>query len=183
MTREECRTLVRAISSLYPNWHPESMSDTVNAWFFVLEEQELPKCMAMLKAYARTDRSGFAPSPAQLLGQVTDQKKMTPQEAWSHVLRAIPHGIYHSQDYWEKLPEQVKAAVTPEQIKAWAKDEDFNQSVAESNFIRSFQISQQRAANSFALPQELKAALEALDTTPVRIADTRPAGIRDAGGI
>lgn len=159
MTRDEAKTLVRAISSLYPNWKPGDMGDTVSAWYFVLEDQSLPACMAMLKSYSRTDRSGFAPSPAQLLGQVTDQNRLTPQEAWVYVLKAIPHSTYHSQEMWEKFPDQVRAAVTPEQLRAWAMDEEFNQGVAESNFIRSFQISQKRTAETFALPESLKAAL------------------------
>ena len=62
-------------------------------------------------------------------------------------------------ELWEKFPEQVKAAVTPDQLRTWALDENFNQGVAESNFIRSFQLSQRRAANDFALPQDLKTAL------------------------
>lgn len=159
MTRDECKTLIRAIVSLYPNWRPENMSDTVSVWFFVLEDQSLQACMAMLKSYSRTNRTGFAPSPADLLGQVTDQTAMTPQEAWAYVLKAIPHGIYHSKEQWEQFPEQVKAAVTPDQLKAWASDENFNVGVAESNFIRSFQLSQRRAASDFALPENLKAAL------------------------
>lgn len=159
MTRDECKTLVRAIVSLYPNWHPENMSDTVSVWQFVLEDQSLTACMAMLKAYSRTNRTGFAPSPADLLGQVTDQTMMTPQEAWSYVIKAIPHSGYYSRELWEKFPEQVKAAVTPDQLRTWALDENFNEGVAESNFIRSFQLSQKRAANDFALPESLKAAL------------------------
>ena len=41
MTRDEAKTLVRAISSLYPNWKPGDMGDTVSAWYFVLEDQSL----------------------------------------------------------------------------------------------------------------------------------------------
>lgn len=159
MTRDECKTLVRAIASLYPNWHPAEMKDTVDVWFFVMSDQSLPACMAMLKAYSRTNRSGFAPSPADLLGQVTDRGRMTPQEAWSYVLKAIPHSTYYSRELWEKMPEQVRVAVTPDQLRAWAMDENFNQGVVESNFIRSFRLAQERAANEFALPEDLKAAL------------------------
>ena len=159
MTRDECKTLVRAIASLYPNWHPAEMKDTVDVWYFVMSDQSLPACMAMLKAYSRTNRSGFAPSPADLLGQVTDRGRMTPQEAWSHVLKAIPHSTYYSRELWEKMPEQVRAAVTPDQLRAWAMDENLNQGVAESNFIRSFRLAQERAATEYALPEELRSAL------------------------
>lgn len=67
MTREDTKKLLRIMSALYPNWRPDEMEVAVDAWAAVLADKDGQIMANALKEYARTDTSGFAPSPGQLM--------------------------------------------------------------------------------------------------------------------
>ena len=82
------------------------------------------------------------------------------------VYRIIGMGIYHADEEWEKLPDQVKNAISPVQIREWAMDENFNEGVAASNFMKSFQISQKREQELAMIPENVKALLRSIGKAP-----------------
>ena len=65
MTRENTVDLIRSIVSLYPNWKPENLTETVNAWHWALEEYPAAIVKAALQIYVKTNNTGFAPSVSQ----------------------------------------------------------------------------------------------------------------------
>ena len=68
MTRENTVDLIRSIVSLYPNWKPENLTETVNAWHWALEEYPAAIVKAALQIYVKTNNTGFAPSVSQIIG-------------------------------------------------------------------------------------------------------------------
>ena len=60
------------------------------------------------------------------------------------VRKAISNGIYGSRQEWERFPDSVRAAVTPDQIRSWAMDDHFNEGVASSGFMRSYRDVKER---------------------------------------
>lgn len=158
MTRDEVKDLLNVMSATYPNYNPANKTMTVNVWFDVMQDIDGVAAMAALKAYIRSDRSGFAPCPAQIIGLLQDiaTPQMNENEAWSIVRSAISDGIYHSQERFDKMPEAVQKAVgSPKQIEIWASDPEFNESVIQSNFMRSYRTETERAKKNAVIGMDL----------------------------
>lgn len=86
MTREDTKRLLQIMSAIYPNWKPDDLSIAVDAWTAVLQEEDAQIMANALKEFARTDTSGFAPSPGSLreIG-----KQIGKRMYWSRVSAAI----------------------------------------------------------------------------------------------
>jgi len=143
MTREQTVDLVRSIVSIYPNWKPENLTDTVNAWHWALEEYPAPAVKSALQIYVRTNNTGFAPSVSQLISAMYEPKKndqLSEGEAWAMVKKAIQDGNYHAEERFNELPEIVQRAVGGAgMIRQWAQtDSDEVNTVVMSNFQRSY---------------------------------------------
>lgn len=91
MTRDETRNLLRVVSALYPNWHPEEISLAVDAWWTVLSDLRFDAASAALKEYAGTDTSGFAPSPGKIIELA---KEAELKIYWDGVSRAMIEADY-----------------------------------------------------------------------------------------
>ena len=143
MTREQTVDLVRSIVSIYPNWKPEKLTDTVNAWHWALEEYPAAAVKAALQIYIKTNNTGFAPSVSQLIGAMhapRQNEQLSEGEAWNLVKDAIRDGNYHSEERFNELPEIVQKAVgSPSMIRQWAMcDIDEVNTVIASNFQRTY---------------------------------------------
>ena len=163
MTRDEVKDLLNVMSATYPNYNPANKTMTVNVWFDVMQDIDGVAAMAALKAYIRSDRSGFAPCPAQIIGLLQDiaTPQMNENEAWSMVRNAISDGIYHSQERFDKMPEAVQKAVgSPKQIEIWASDPEFNESVIQSNFMRSYRTEVNRSKQMSAIGLDVQTLLQ-----------------------
>ena len=62
MTREETKTIIRVLMAAYPNFKPESLTETVQIWHMMLEDVDYKLISLAVKSYIRTNNSGFAPS-------------------------------------------------------------------------------------------------------------------------
>lgn len=165
MTREETKKIIRIMCDCYPNYKPMDLSETVDVWTMMLSEHTYHQISMALKAYVLTDTSGFAPTIGQLVEKAHDisrPNKMSEMEAWAIVSKAIRNGTYHSVDEFVKLPPEIKRAVgTPEQLFIWATDEDYNEQVVSSNFMRSYRqvVAQKRDFEK--LPSDVRKMVEA----------------------
>ena len=84
-------------------------------------------------------------------------EKITDSQAWAMVRKALENGNYHSAEEFEKLPELVKKAVgSADQLRIWAGDTDYNESVISSNFKRAYRTIVERAETEARLPIELR---------------------------
>lgn len=142
MTRDETKTILRVLAASYPNFKPNNMAETVDIWTMMLEDMDYKIISMATKAYIRSDSSGFAPSIGELIeytNKITTPEELTETQAWGLVMKAIRNSAYNSLDEFGKLPEIIQKAVgTPEQLKDMAVDEDFNEQVASSNFMRAY---------------------------------------------
>ena len=143
MTKDETKKLIAAICGLYPNFKPENPAVTVNSWAAVLEEDDFEAISKALKEYIRTNKSGFAPSPGQLIDIAYREDKkvaMTGQEAWSLVMNAMRNSAYNSEYEFSKLPDDVKSAVgSAERLRQLAITENLNYQVEMSLFVRTYE--------------------------------------------
>lgn len=145
----------------YPTFKPDDMKMTVDVWSTLLADYEYKDIMMALQAYITTEPSAFAPSVGQLINKL--QKLTTPNtmsdiEAWDIVRKAIADSTYHSEQRFNEFPAVIKKAVgSPNQLRAWAMDSNYNESVAQSNFLRSYRAERDRQTEFERLPQGIQA--------------------------
>lgn len=168
MTEKEVRQLLAMMQAVYPNYNPPSREAAVNAWFMCLSEYDNNVVMAAFKAYMTTNTSGFAPAPGQLieiLQALTQPSELNELEAWSIVRKALRNCGYNSEQEFAKLPTVVQKTVgTPQQLKIWACDSEFNENVVSSNFIKTYRTEVKRATELNKMPENVRKLIEMVNT-------------------
>lgn len=164
MTREEIQDFLAMIQATYPNFNPPSKTAAVNAWTLALEEYEEKAVHMAFKLYMQTNTSGFAPAPGQIIDKIhtmTKPQELNEMEAWSLVSRAIRNSGYNSVEEFAKLPTLVQKAVgLPSQLRTWALDENYNEEVVSSNFIKCYQNELARKRELQKMPQNVRNLIE-----------------------
>ena len=171
MTEKEVRQLLAMTQAVYPNYNPPSREAAVNAWLMCLSEYDNNVVMAAFKAYMTTNTSGFAPAPGQLieiLQTLTQPSELNELEAWSIVRKALRNCGYNSEQEFAKLPTVVQKAVgTPQQLKIWACDSEFNENVVSSNFIKTYRTEVKRATELNKMPENVRKLIEMVNTNSI----------------
>ena len=171
MTEKEVRQLLAMTQAVYPNYNPPSREAAVNAWLMCLSEYDNNVVMAAFKAYMTTNTSGFAPAPGQLieiLQTLTQPSELNELEAWSIVRRALRNSGYNAEQEFAKLPTVVQKTVgTPQQLKIWACDSEFNENVVSSNFIKTYRTEAKRATELNKMPDDVRKLIEMVNTNAV----------------
>ena len=148
----------------YPNYKPNNISETVDVWQMMLSDYDYNLVAMALTAYILSDTSGFAPSIGQLVSKIqtiTKPHELSEMEAWSLVSKAIRNSGYNSVEEFAKLPPIVQNAVgLPEQLRTWALDENYNEQVISSNFMRCYRTELARHEELSKMPAEIKALID-----------------------
>ena len=168
MTEKEVRQLLAMTQAVYPNYNPPSREAAVNAWLMCLSEYDINVVMAAFKAYMTTNTSGFAPAPGQLveiLQTLTQPSELNELEAWSLVRKALSDSSYNSVERFQELPPIVQKAVgTPQQLKIWACDSEFNENVVSSNFIKTYRTEVKRTTELNKMSSDVRKLIEMVNT-------------------
>ena len=142
MTREDVQDFLSMMSVMYENFRPVDKTATVNYWYIQLKDYDTQAMTDCLMIYGRTNTSGFAPKVSNILeiyNKVKTPDELDELSAWDLVMRAIRNSAYNSKEEFAKLPEPVQKALrTPDVLRTWATDEHFKESVASSNFMRTY---------------------------------------------
>lgn len=143
MTRDEAKAIVLTIVSTYPNFKPTDLAFTVDTWANIFAEDEYRMISSALRKYIRTSRTGYAPTPGQLIDIAYSEDgktAMTGQEAWSLVMNAMRNSAYNSEYEFSKLPEAVQRAVgSAERLRQLAITENLNYQVEMSLFVKTYE--------------------------------------------
>lgn len=161
MTREKVIELLMIIDATYPNFNPGNLKDTADAWEFVLADYDYSQISVALKNFMISDTKGFAPTPGQLIGQIhelEDLGDLSEIEATTLIMKAVRNSAYNSDKEFAKLPPMVQKAVgSASQLRMWAVDDHFNQSVVESNVQRVYRSVAKQGQNYRRMSPEFKA--------------------------
>ncbi len=172
MTREETKKILRIIYNCFPNFRPDNIVETTEVWELMLADYTYPQISVALKSYVLSNKSGFAPTIGQLVSMVhsiSKPQELNEMEAWSLVSKAIRNSGYRYAEEFLKLPEIIQRAVgTPEQLRIWATDEDYNETVVMSNFQRSYRLVLNQKDETMKLPGEAQRMISA-NENPARI--------------
>lgn len=147
MTRDETKKILFIMTTTWANYRPTVNSAFIDVWHEMLGDMDYSLVAAALKAYAQTDRSGFAPSVGQLRAKAMDlisEEELTEGEAWNLVVKAVCRSSYYAEEEFEKLPPAVQRAVGgPETLREWAMSED-GLDYVRGSFGRSYSIAKDR---------------------------------------
>ena len=164
MTREETVKIMRIICDSYPNYKPTNLSEIVDVWCMMLCDYTYDEVSIALKAYITSNTSGFAPAIGQLIATIqaiTQEQELNEMEAWALVSKAIRNSVYNSMEEFAKLPPLVQKAVgLPNQLRQWALDENFNEQVASSNFMRCYNAEVKRHYEIARMPIEVRQLIQ-----------------------
>lgn len=165
MTREETVEIIHIVCDCYPNFKPEDLSRTIDAWQVMLEEYSCEQVAVALKAYITSNTSGFAPSVGEIVAKI--QLVSQPQEldgmtAWGLVSKALRNGTYGAVEEFNKLPPLVRQAVgMPDNLKNWAtSDYQTIETVIQSNFLRTYETVVKRETEISRMPDNIKSLIE-----------------------
>lgn len=162
MTRNDVKKLFGAMNALYPNFHPEDLACALDTWAAVLSDADAQSIMSALYIYARTDTTGFAPSIGALMNakqSITDNAGAL--AAWAQVSRAIRNGVYNAVEEFEKLPPVAQKAIgAASMLRTWALDENYNELVVQSHFIKAYNEIYEREKTAAMIPQRLRDMIE-----------------------
>jgi len=176
MTREETKKLLAIIDATYPNFKVEDAKTTLDAWHFLLEEEDYNQLSLALKTYIKTSGSGFAPSVSQLIDMAYKPKELnelSETQAWDLVSKAVSRSGYNAEEEFNKLPPLVQKAVgSPTMLHSWSQsDMEAFETVVASNFQRSYRTVVQRERDIARLPKEARVQLESLQQMAIGVRD------------
>ena len=163
LKREETVKIIRIICDCYPNYKPNNLTETVDVWNMMLSDYTYEQVSVALKAYILADTNGFAPSIGQLVDRVntfSQPQELNELEAWSLVYKAIRNSGYNSEYEFSMLPGLVRKAVgTSNQLRTWAMDENFNEQVVGSHFIRCYRSEVARDRDFRKMPANIQSLI------------------------
>ena len=163
LKREETVKIIRIMCDCYPNYKPNNLTETVDVWNMMLSDYTYEQVSVALKAYILADTNGFAPSIGQLVDRVntfSQQQELNELEAWSLVYKAIRNSGYNSEYEFSLLPDVIRKAVgTPNQLRMWAMDENFNEQVVSSHFIRCYKSEVARDRDFRKMPANIQSLI------------------------
>lgn len=156
MTREEFKLIAKGINAIYPDAIGSQAS--FDMWYAVLQDMTYEMASVATQKYIATGH--FAPKPADIRECARffhAEQNLNENEAWSLVSVALKKSTYYAQEEFEKLPPAVQKAVgSSSQLRSWAMDEDFNEGVASSNFMKVYRQVAERERQIDVLPQSIK---------------------------
>lgn len=186
MTVKEARKFVAVLMVTYPNYNPIDEELAAETWAGVAEEYTYEQVDIALRSYMKTNTSGFAPAPGQIIDKIhtmTQPQELNEMEAWSLVSKAIRNSGYNSAEEFAKLPSLVQKAVgLPSQLRTWALDESYNEEVAMSSFQRAYKAELKCHEELQKMPQNVRNFIEKANvgSYSAQIAEKRQQAIESA---
>ena len=160
MTQEETAKILTIIQASYPNFHPQSSKNILEFWSAMLSDYDFEIISVALKRYILSDRSGFAPSIGQIIGEIPRAPEPVPLEAWGKVRKALRNSIYGAEEEFNKLSPEIQEAVgSPENLREMAKMNTKEvETVEQSHFIKSYSAVCERRKHESMIPVNLRIA-------------------------
>lgn len=162
MTAEEFAKLADAIKTYFPRDNILPTEQSMELWFDMLQDLDYESAVYGLKKHVALNK--FPPAISDIREYATSinaSEELNEMEAWSLVRIAISNSTYNSVEEFAKLPPVVQKAVgLPEQLKIWAMDDGYNESVVSSNFIKCYRAALKRQEENRKIPLQVMQLIE-----------------------
>lgn len=167
MERNDVQDFLAMVQGTYPNFNPPDKTAAVNAWTMALGEYRRDEVALAFKLYMKSNTSGFAPTPGQIIDNIHSMKQpeqINEMEAWALVAKALRNGAYHALEEYAKFPPAVQKAVgTHEQLRNWALDEYFNEESAKKSFIFTYRAEVKREQELAKMSSDVRKIYETIN--------------------
>ena len=166
MTRDDTKKLLLMIDTTYANFHVKDISFAIDTWWKILEPDNAQNIMDAFTVYARTDTSGFAPTPGKLHMMVADRQfdSLSDGEVIGLLTLASRNASYGFQEEFDKLPYLLRKAVgSPTALRNWGVADPAQLDYTFKNICKTYQM----------LVQEEKTAMAAVGTNLERLENKR----------
>lgn len=187
MTKEEFKTLVKAMKAVYT--HPSFIPDkyAFEVWYSMLKDLDYQTASAAIQKHMQSEEreptvASIRKHAEQINGGLRDE--IGEMQAWSMAYRAISDSAYHADERFAELPETIQRAVaSPGNLREWGQmDAKTVNSVIQSQFLRSYRAEVKRAADLRKLsPDLLKLTGIVMDKLPRAEKKAIPAEERGEG--
>lgn len=158
MTRDEFKILVKSMKAVYPQATFIPDNDAFSVWYELLKDIDYKPCAMAIQRYMSTEK--FPPTIADIRENAfknTQANEMSEAEAWSLVRKAIGNSSYNAESEFENLPLEIQKSIgSPSQLRNWARDEDYNDGVVQSQFLRSYRQVCERKREFSKMPSSIK---------------------------
>lgn len=168
MTKQETLLILATLKAAYPTYYRElpktDAEAVVNLWAVQFADCGYKETMTAVHSLISSRTSNFPPTIGevkQALFRIRKPGALSPGDAWAMVSRCISRGSVHSREDWELLPEVVRKAITPDEIRRMATDEDYNESVSKALFLKNFAVVQEREREREVVPAGIARMIEA----------------------
>lgn len=170
MTKQEVSKILTIIQTEYPNSFAKldrrQMETKFDFWCAEFATDDYNSVFTALRQYINSGAE-FAPNVGQLRSKMQMQKPnndMSDGEAFGYVSKACRNGLYGYKEEFAKLPPDVQKAVgRPEQLREWAMLEETEfQTIAGSQFLRSYRAVKERKRETDSYPPDLVATINKL---------------------
>lgn len=161
MTAEDFGKLAMAIKTYYPRDNMLPTKESMQLWYDALKDIDYQSACIGLKNHVVTSK--FPPTIADIRSGVaiTQPQELNEMEAWALVSKAIRKSSYHSVEEYEKLPPTVQKAVgLPDQLRIWAVDENYVESVIMSQFQKCYREEIRKQEEFQKIPSDIKQLIE-----------------------
>lgn len=171
MNEIEMSKILYVLQSSYPRHFrisAQEMADMVKAWLFTLGEYSYSDVSAGLKVYLSTDRTGFPPSPGQIINSMTllksnPERELTAAEAWAITYKAICSMRWECpEEEFYKLPKACQRTIgTPAAMAEIAMMDTESVLIGEkARFIRQYDQIAKNEREYAALPPSVRTMIE-----------------------
>lgn len=141
MSREDIKRLLGMITITYPNFKLNDPTLAVDVWHRILEPDDAQNIFDAFSVYARTDTSGFAPSPGKLHMMIADRlsDEIDEGEIMTILTMASRNANYGFQAEFDKMPKALQKAVgSPTNIRNWGQMEQDQLNYTFNNIIKAY---------------------------------------------
>jgi len=141
MSREDIKRLLGMITITYPNFKLNDPTLAVDVWHRILEPDDAQNIFDAFSVYARTDTSGFAPSPGKLHMMIADRlsDEIDEGEIMTILTMASRNANYGFQAEFDKMPRALQKAVgSPANIRNWGQMEQDQLNYTFNNIIKAY---------------------------------------------
>lgn len=128
----------------YSNYQPADISRAADIWAVLTDGYSYHQVDKALRAFMKTDASGFAPSPGQIIDRIyrlDSRQRLNGMEAWGAVLEALKtvDESGSAGRVFSELPKSIQKSIGCYlQFLEWANCPSFNREQARMNFLKCY---------------------------------------------
>lgn len=160
MNAEEFLKIANGLKAVYTYQNFLADDSALEIWFNLLSDLPYKAVSLAVKEYMSTETR--IPTIADIRERVSkyidgQSEQLNEMQAWGLVSLALRDSTYHAKERFDNLPPVVQRAVgSPDNLRAWAMDEHYNENVAQSHFIACYRTACEREKKLMAIPTDVR---------------------------